>query len=200
MNLASSNSRYGPPADGKATTLVDTVETAIDFVLALEHPCMPHLPYQDPPSTEPANHMMMASTSLMARSPDPPQFNSTWTASGTIIKELLNLSSSINLEGEMTPVEAWHRLHDHPDFWKLNQDHIEKLKQELSTTVRCRGYVDPPCHHHSINHNSFPTATCLVIPASLVPADTTSRFGAVLDENVFWQAVNRCLASSTVAS
>lgn len=144
MNLSSSTSRNGPPANAKATALVDTIETAIDFVLALEHPCMPHIPYQDPPSADPANHMMMASTPLMARAPDPPQFNSTWTASGAIIKELLNLSSSINLEGEITPVEAWHRLHDHPDFWKLNRNQIEKLKRELSTAVRCCGYVGPP--------------------------------------------------------
>lgn len=164
INLSSSSSKHGPPADANATIVVDTIETAIDFVLALEHPCMPHIPYQDPPSADPANHMMMASTPLMARSPEPPQFNSTWTASGAIIKELLNLSSSINLEGEITPVEAWHRLHDHPDFWKLGRDQIENLKRELSTAVTCCG------------------------------------FGAVLDENVFWNAVNRSLASSAVAS
>lgn len=141
MNFSSSESRKGPPADAKAIAQVDTIATAIDFVLALEHPCMPHIPYQNPPSADPANHMMMASTPLMARSPDPPQFNSTWTASGAIIKELLNLSSSINLEGEITPVEAWHRLHDHPEFWKLNRDQIENLKLELSTAVKCCGYV-----------------------------------------------------------
>lgn len=144
MNLSSSSSKYAPKAGAKPTALHDTMETAIDFVLALEHPCMPHIPYQDPLSTDPANHMMMASTPLMARSPDPPQFNSTWTASGAIIKELLNLSSSINLEGEITPVEAWHRLHDHPDFWKLDREQIERLKHELSRSVRCCGYVGPP--------------------------------------------------------
>ena len=143
MNLSSSSSRNRPPAAAKATALVDTIETAIDFVLALEHPCMPHLPYQDPISPDPANHMMMASTPLIARSPDPPQFNSTWTTSGAIIKELLNLSSGINLEGEITPVEAWHRLHSHPDFWKLGRDQIENLKRELSAVVTCQGYVAP---------------------------------------------------------
>ena len=144
MNFSSSSSRPHPATDTKAPAPVDPIETAIDCVLALEHPCMRHLPYPDPPSTAPAKHMMMASTALMARSPDPPQFNSSWTASGAIIKELLNLSSSINLEGEITPVEAWHRLHDHPDFWRLTRDQIESLKQELSTKVRCCGYVGLP--------------------------------------------------------
>ena len=157
MNLSSSRSKNDPQTGAKATALVDTIETAIDFVLALEHPCMPHIPYQDPASADPANHMMMASTPLMARSPDPPQFNSTWTASGSTIKELLNLSSSINLEGEITPVEAWHRLHDHPDFWKLDRNQIERLKRELSTAVRCCGYVHALLpmlqhHHHHLSH------------------------------------------------
>ena len=127
-------------ADVKDSALVDTIEIAIDFVLALEHPCMPHIPFPaDPPTDDPAMHMMMASTPLVARAPDSPKLNSTWATSGSIIKELLNLASSINLEGEITPVEAWHRLHQHPDFWRLNRNDIENLKRELSTAVRCCG-------------------------------------------------------------
>jgi valyl-tRNA synthetase len=139
MNVSPPNA---DASDVKSSALVDTIETAIDFVLALEHPCMPHIPsHADPPSTDPANHIMMASTPLVARSPYTPQLNQTWTASGAIIKELLNLSSSINLEGELTPVEAWHRLHQHPDFWRLDRQQIQKLKRELSTKVSCCGYV-----------------------------------------------------------
>ena len=161
MDLSSSKPRNGPGAGAKGTIPVDTIETAIDFILALEHPCVPHIPYHDPPSADPANHMMMASTPLMARSPDPPQFNSSWTTSGAIIKELLNLSSSINLEGEITPVEAWHRLRDHPDFWKLDRDQIEQLKRELSTEVRCCGYVSPRPHQHQQHCSSHSTACIL---------------------------------------
>lgn len=39
---------------------VDTLENAIDFVLALEHPCMGHVPF--PPSSggdDPTNHMLL---------------------------------------------------------------------------------------------------------------------------------------------
>ena len=133
----------GNASDPKSSALVETIETAIDFVLALEHPCMPHiLSPTAPPSDDPANHIMMASTPLLARSPDAPQLNQNWTASGAIIKELLNLSSSINLEGEITPVEAWHKLHQHPDFWRLDRKQIQNLKKELSTKVSCCGYVN----------------------------------------------------------
>ena len=95
----------------------------------------------------------------MAFAPQAPTPNTNWPASGAIIKELLNLSSSINLEGELTPVEAWHRLHQHPDFWRLDKQAIETLKRELSPGVRCCG------------------------------------FGAVLDENLFWVALNKVVVT-----
>ena len=98
---------------------------------------MSHIPCGDPESTD--HHIMMASTPLIARAPVTPHVNQSWTTSGAIIKELLNLSSSINLEGEITPVEAWHRLHGHPDFWRLGRNQINDLKNELSTAVRCCG-------------------------------------------------------------
>ena len=150
MNVSSAyeprniSSAYADPVEVRATPLVDTIEVAIDFVLALEHPCMPHLLYSSNlPTEDPANHVMMASSPLLARAPGAPKLNQTWNASGAIIKELLNLSSSINLEGEITPVEAWHRLHQHPDFWRLDHKQIGGLKRELSMTVRCCGYVGP---------------------------------------------------------
>lgn len=81
----------------------------------------------------------MTSTPLVAMSARPPQPDAHWNASATMIKELLNLSSSINLKGELTPVEAWHRLRGHPNFWKLDLEGLETLKRELSWGVRCCG-------------------------------------------------------------
>lgn len=79
----------------------------------------------------------------MAYAPTSPKQNpnASWTASGAIIKELLNLSSSINLEGEITPVEAWRLLHLHPEFSRLDRRGVEALKKHLSTATRCCGYV-----------------------------------------------------------
>ena len=40
------------------------LETAIEFVLALEHPCMAHIPYPaEPGGIDPANHMMLVCAS-----------------------------------------------------------------------------------------------------------------------------------------
>ncbi|KAL9023789.1 MAG: hypothetical protein Q9196_006971, partial [Gyalolechia fulgens] len=120
---------------------VDTPEVAVDFVLALEHPCMQHLPHPtDPLSEDPSNHSLMLSTPLVSHAPRSFQRSDTnWAANATMIKGLLNLSLSFNLEGEITPVEAWHRLHQHRSFARLDKWAIEKIKADLSANVRCEG-------------------------------------------------------------
>ncbi|KAL8861059.1 MAG: hypothetical protein Q9178_002572 [Gyalolechia marmorata] len=132
------DSTYDNPLPGMASRTLDTAEVAIDFVLALEHICMPHIPHPaDPPSDEPTNHALLMSTALAAQAPGPPQTNSRWSANGSMIKELLNLASAINLQGEITPVEAWHRLRQHPGFSRLDKWALEKIKGDLSASVRC---------------------------------------------------------------
>lgn len=121
---------------------LDSPEIAIEFVLALEHPCIAHLPHPTAtPSDDPSNHILMASTPLISSAPQQPQPNTCWdwTANSSIIKELLNLSSSINLEGEITPVDAWHRLRQHPEFGRLDRHSLDDLKNELSAAVQCLG-------------------------------------------------------------
>lgn len=56
-------SPYTPVTEFKnPLTATDTLDIAIDFVLALEAPCMPHIPYpSDQRGPDPANHMMMMS-------------------------------------------------------------------------------------------------------------------------------------------
>ena len=121
---------------------VDEAQIAVDFVLALEHPCMQHIPHPaNPPSEDPDGHQLLMSTPLMSQTPTPPQPNSSWAANPAIIKELLNLSASINLQGEITPVEAWHRIRQHPDYPRLDRLAIERLRNELSGAVRCCGYA-----------------------------------------------------------
>ena len=91
---------------------------------------------------------MQASTPLMAQAPRSPtkQSHMSWNASASVIKELLSLSRSINLEGEITPVEAWHILRAHPNYDRLGAQRIETFKRQLSAQVRCEGSVIPIYH------------------------------------------------------
>ncbi|KAL8641552.1 MAG: hypothetical protein Q9228_001649 [Teloschistes exilis] len=134
------NPTYEIPPLLAAQDSMDTAEVAIDFVLALEHPCMTHLPHPaNPPSEDPSNHALLMSTPLVSRAPRPPEPDSSWTANSSILQQLLNLSSSINLDGEITPVEAWHQLRQHPRFSSLDKNSIERIKADLSTIVHCCG-------------------------------------------------------------
>ncbi|KAL8670111.1 MAG: hypothetical protein Q9168_005338 [Polycauliona sp. 1 TL-2023] len=129
------------PLPEMASWSLDTPEVAIDFVLALEHCCMGHIPHPAaPPSDEPNNHALLMSTALVARGPGPPQLNQSWSADGSMIRGLLNLASAINLQGEMTPVEAWHRLRQYPGFSRLNKWAFENIKARLSAAVECREF------------------------------------------------------------
>lgn len=52
------------------------------------------------------------------------------------VDKLLQLSSQLSLEGELTPIEAWHRIKQHPGFVTLNRDRLEQLKVVLLPGVR----------------------------------------------------------------
>ncbi|KAL8644454.1 MAG: hypothetical protein Q9226_007755 [Calogaya cf. arnoldii] len=133
------NSTNENPLPEMASWTLDTHEVAVDFVLALEHVCMGHIPHPaNAPSAEPTNHALLMSTALIAKGPGPPQLNSSWSADGSMIKDLLNLASAINLQGEITPVEAWHRLREYPGFSRLDKWAYEMIKARLSASVQCR--------------------------------------------------------------
>ena len=82
----------------------------------------------------------------MAQAPQNPIDNPhmSWTASADAITELLNLSKSINVEGEITPVEAWHILKAHPNLHRFGKQGVDALKGQLSAHVRCEGYACSP--------------------------------------------------------
>ncbi|KAL9586600.1 MAG: hypothetical protein Q9212_000795 [Teloschistes hypoglaucus] len=154
LTSLSFNPTYEIPPLLTAQASMDRAEVAIDFVLALEHPCMTHLPHPaNPPSEDPSNHALLMSTPLLSRAPRPPEPNSSWTANSSILQQLLNLSSSINLDGEITPVEAWHQLRQHRRFLTLDKNSIERIKADLSTIVHCCGFgavMDEAAFHFTL--------------------------------------------------
>ncbi|MCJ1225838.1 hypothetical protein MMC12_002487 [Toensbergia leucococca] len=142
LEFSSSNEPENRRQEPKPVENLDSAEVAMDFILALEHPCMHHMPHPSNPSSgDPSMHVLTASMPLVASSPSPPKLNvSTWKIPQANIQLLLNLSSSLHLEGEITPVEAWHQLRQHPKFGNLDRRAIDGLKKDLSNLVRCEGF------------------------------------------------------------
>ncbi|EGX96471.1 hypothetical protein CCM_01128 [Cordyceps militaris CM01] len=149
-----------PPQHIPATRL-DVEQAGIDFVLALEKPCMAHLPFlmdrADGPEGEPCGHALMA-TCPPAPFKDIPQSTPFASTDGTIIKTedvpsqgtwqvtkadlstLMNLSKRLDLDGEITPVMAWGMLMSHPQFAALSAVNIQRIAEDLGRKVRCYGF------------------------------------------------------------
>jgi hypothetical protein len=63
-----------------------------------------------------------------------------WQISAFGIERLLQLSTSIPIsEGELTPVQAWDVLRQHPGFAGLNLARLKALVERLIKEVKCYG-------------------------------------------------------------
>lgn len=137
---------------------VDLEQAGIDFVLALEKPCMKHLPWLLERTTdadnEPCGHALMASCPpepFPELTPDIPfgysnvngELNSgqrTWELSKADLSTLLDLSKRLNLDGEVTPVMAWGLIMAHPRFYEARAEDFNRLAEELLRKIRCYGF------------------------------------------------------------
>lgn len=131
---------FAPPRPVCHLSGLDAAQIGIDFVLALEHPCLHHT-RSDLESTGSYGHILTAQAPLLTHAPRPLQPTSSWTIPAVEIERLLNLSGQLNLDGELTPIQAWARIRSYPGFERLNLDQLETLKQALLKEVHCYGYV-----------------------------------------------------------
>jgi hypothetical protein len=128
-------------APGVASTAsLDNPQIGIDFVLSLEQPCLGHTRGEGGIASEvPSGHALTAQAPLLTSAPPTLTPSSSWQIPAIEIDRLLDLSSQLNLQGEVTPVQAWARLRTHPGFQKLGRDSLEGLKQALMVEVQCYG-------------------------------------------------------------
>ena len=62
-----------------------------------------------------------------------------WAAPTTEVEKLLDLSTRLTLDGEITPVEAWRRITQHAGFQFLDKANIDALKEMMLPEVMCYG-------------------------------------------------------------
>ncbi|KIW68174.1 hypothetical protein PV04_04135 [Phialophora macrospora] len=143
-------------------------QVGVDFVLALEHVCLEHHTAQAS-ADDGSGHEMMLMSPIMWHSPagpsqpaDQSSHSSTtrqpspaarpaaqtssglpsgtrWSVPAIELEKLLDFSDRLSLDGEITPVEAWQRIRQHPNFEGLTRDGLEGLKQTLLPEVTCYG-------------------------------------------------------------
>ncbi|CAK7568000.1 MAG: hypothetical protein SEPTF4163_005978 [Sporothrix epigloea] len=64
----------------------------------------------------------------------------TWEISKVDLNSLLELSSKLNLDSEVTPVMAWGMILAYPRIAELTTKDFESLTDELGSKVRCFGF------------------------------------------------------------
>lgn len=126
-----------------------TTQVGVDFVLALEHVCLSHHTLHSC-SAEGSGHTLMLTSPIMSRAPPSAQSSPSLSGSGLLdgtkwnvpaieLEKLIKLSDRLNLTGELTPVEAWHRIRRHPSFPNMTRDSLGALKAALMPGVQCHG-------------------------------------------------------------
>lgn len=63
----------------------------------------------------------------------------TWKTGKGDLSVLLDLSSKLNLDGEITPIMVWGMVMSHPRFKEVSVADLKKLSQELMRKSRCYG-------------------------------------------------------------
>ncbi|KUJ20019.1 uncharacterized protein LY89DRAFT_682824 [Mollisia scopiformis] len=130
---------------------VDVSTIAINFILALEHPCRTHFHPAPPvfnPTAPPGGHELMASTLLYATAPSTiyspdslsPTESATWTAPSLELKQLFEMSKSLPKgDWEITPVQAWFLLVERYGVRSLVREEgvLDRLKRGLGRLVDC---------------------------------------------------------------
>lgn len=142
------------PTRGLNVNNLDTAQAAVDFVLALEKPCLAHQPADfDDLDADANGHSLMLQTPFLTRQPNRAKdsagsarvgerhFNpqTTWSVPALEIEKLLSLSHRLSLDGELTPIEAWQRLRKHPGFEGMKYDQLEAVRDVLLQNVKCYG-------------------------------------------------------------
>ncbi|GAB1313388.1 hypothetical protein MFIFM68171_03598 [Madurella fahalii] len=148
-NVPVSTDHYVPAATSRHRGVrlgdLDPTTVGMEFVLALEEPCLGHI-HGDPDNPEqPNGHALTVSSQLLfLPSPSPPDAkdlrDARAKAPAPILDRLLALSSSLTLEDEVTPVQAWNRIRSQPQFDQLRIDRLQSLTKELGEVVKCHGF------------------------------------------------------------
>jgi hypothetical protein len=152
----SNDSTWTPIISSKS---LDTPQIAINFILALEKPCLHH---QNVPCLElqgtkigevdidsgATGHMHMLSGPIMKHSPyaaniDPftayPS-DTEWTVPTAELENLLRFSEKLGLiDDEVTPVQAWQVITQHKKFGLLEEGDLARLRDALLPLVKCYG-------------------------------------------------------------
>ncbi|KAJ9608226.1 hypothetical protein H2200_007214 [Cladophialophora chaetospira] len=141
---------------------LDVAVVAMEFVLKLESPCLPHLRQADDSNSSststsakgsPQGHVHTASAALLccsshpspvsaASSPSDPAGSAAWPVHKATLDRLLDISEDLPLDQavELTPVQTWHCIAQSPSFYTLQMKTLDRMSDTLLGYIKCYGF------------------------------------------------------------
>ncbi|KAH8747294.1 hypothetical protein F5883DRAFT_437311 [Diaporthe sp. PMI_573] len=128
---------------------VDPVALGVDFVLALERPCLDHLHGDPEKPEEPSGHALTLSSQACAvtcpnntTSPVARESINPHALPAAMLENLLALSTEVcPSDDRITPVQAWNLIRSQPHFGGFELSGLRTLAEILRDVIKCHGYV-----------------------------------------------------------
>ncbi|KAK2745269.1 hypothetical protein FQN57_003964 [Myotisia sp. PD_48] len=115
----------------------DATQVAVDFVLFLERCCLGH---RSPHKNEFSGHALSIQAPLLVGTSPVLQNNTKWDIPASEVERLFELAGALNLDGEVTPVQAWRKISEDHRFQQLDPPSLQRMSDELVKNIKCFGF------------------------------------------------------------
>ncbi|POS79353.1 hypothetical protein DHEL01_v202238 [Diaporthe helianthi] len=128
---------------------IDSVGLGVDFVLALEKPCLEHLHGDPEKPGDPSGHALTLSAQACAvscpnntTSPVARESIDPHALPAAMLENLLALSKDVcpASDDRITPVQAWNLIRSQPHFGGFELEGLRTLAVVLKDVVKCHGF------------------------------------------------------------
>ncbi|KAJ5193633.1 hypothetical protein N7491_000964, partial [Penicillium cf. griseofulvum] len=127
------NRQYHSDEDLNELSKQEWFQTGVDFVLSLERPCLSHTSGAYPSG----NAMSMQGAMLHLA---PPTFDSysRWQVSVEVFWKLSKMADRLDLDGYITPVQAWNGIRDHGKLSWLPRERLKAPENTTRPNIMCQ--------------------------------------------------------------
>ncbi|KAJ5963464.1 uncharacterized protein N7479_003340 [Penicillium vulpinum] len=89
----------------------------------------------------PSGHAMSMQGTLLQPAPPTLDSDSRWQVSADVFQKLFEMADRLDLNGYITPVQAWNRIRDHEKFPRLSREKLKTLENAMRPNIRCQGFA-----------------------------------------------------------